>query len=74
MMCVHIHTHTYVYNKNISHKKEWMPFVATWVELEIIILSEVVKQRKWNMISPYVESKKMIQIDLFIKKEVESQT
>ena len=51
-----------------------MPFVAIWVELEIIILSEVVKQRKRNMISPYVESKKMIQIDLFIKKEVDSQT
>ena len=39
-------------------KNEIMPFAATWVDLEIIILSEV-RQRKTNiMYHLYVESKK----------------
>ena len=44
----------------LSHKKnEIMPFAATWMDLEIIILSEV-RQRKTNIIwyHLYVESKK----------------
>ena len=42
----------------ISHKKnEIMPFAATWMDLEIIILSEV-SQTKTNIVYHlYVESK-----------------
>ena len=35
----------------LSHKKnKIMPFVATWIDTEIIILSEIIRQRKTNII------------------------
>ena len=46
-----------------------MPFEATWVDLEIVILSEV-SQTKTNIIHHlYVESKKMLQMNLFTKQK-----
>ena len=42
-----------------------MPFVATWMDLEIIILSEVSQRKKGkHHVSLYVESKKMIKMNL----------
>ena len=37
----------------LSHKNEIMPFVATWMDLEIIILSEISQtgEDKYHMIS-----------------------
>ena len=51
-------------------KNEVMPFAATWMDLEIIILSEV-SQTKTNIIwyHLYVDSKKMIQMNLFTKQK-----
>ena len=50
---IYIHTHTH--NEILlSHKKNGtMPFVATWMDLEIIILSEVSQKEKdkYHMIS-----------------------
>ena len=43
-------------------KKEIMPFAATWMDLEMIILSEVRQ-------TVDVESKKLIQMNLFIKQK-----
>ena len=56
----------------LSHKKnEIMPFAATWMDLEIIILSEVSQTEKdkcdiaymWNL------KKKMIQMNLHTKQK-----
>ena len=48
-------------------QNEIMSFAVTWVDLEIIILSEV-KKRMTNFIYHlYVKSKRMIQINLLIK-------
>ena len=47
MWCTHTHTHTGIL---LSHEKnEIMPFSATWMDPEIIILNEV-SQRKTNIL------------------------
>ena len=60
-----------VYNGiSFSHKEnKMMSFAATWLDLEIIILSEV-SQRKMNIrwYQLYMESEK-IQMNLFTKQE-----
>ena len=45
-----------------------MPFVATWMDLEIVILSEVRKRQTLYDIT-YVESKKIIEMNLFTKQK-----
>ena len=51
----------------LRHKKnKIMPFAATWMDLQIVILSEV-GQRKKNVIyyCLYLESKKMYKVTYF---------
>ena len=51
-------------------KNEIMPFAATWMDLEIIILGEVSHTEKDKYyISLIVESKRVIQINLFSKQK-----
>ena len=54
VMCIHTHTHTHTYTHTVEYysainKNEIMPFAATWMDLEIIIPSEV-SQRMTNNI------------------------
>ena len=51
-VCMHAHTHTHTHTNGIvcSHKRNAiMPFVATWVDLEIVILNEVNQKRERQM-------------------------
>jgi len=51
-MCIYIYTHTHppsVEYHSAIKKNKIMPFVATWMDLKIIILSEV-SQIKTNII------------------------
>ena len=67
---IYIHTHAHKHTQNgvlLSHKKnEILPFEATWVDLEMIILNEVNQREKNIMCITYTWNiKKIIQINLF---------
>ena len=50
----------YVYTKeyySAIKKNEIMPFAATWMDLEIIMLSEVSQKDKYPMIISYIKNK-----------------
>ena len=48
MRYTHTHTHTHTHNEILlSHKKnEIMPFAATWMDIEIITVSEMRQTEK----------------------------
>ena len=50
---IHTHTHTQIEYYSAIKKNEIMPFVATWMRPQIIILSEVSQKKKdkYHMIS-----------------------
>ena len=43
-----------------------LPFAATWMDLEVIILSEVSQTEKYHL---YVQSKKRVKKNLFTKQK-----
>ena len=44
MVYINTHTHTMEYNSDI--KNDIMPLLATWTDLEIVILSELIQKEK----------------------------
>ena len=54
-------------------KNEIMPFAATWIQLEMIIVSEVRKRKTNTMVSLICGIRNMTQMNLFMK-QTESQT
>ena len=73
----HTHTHTHTRLLLGHEKNEIMPFSATWMDLEIIILSEVSQtdKDKYHMISHICGIlKKMITNELIYRTEFPSQT
>ena len=74
---MYIHTYTYTYNGiPLSHEKnKSLPFVATWIHLEGIILSEITQKKRntiWDHV--YVGYKKIQQSTEHNKKEADSET
>ena len=62
---MYIHTHIQWNITQPLHKKEIMSSTAVWMDLEIIILSEIssTDKEKYHINHLYVESKKMIQMN-----------
>ena len=67
---VYIYIFTMEYYSAIK-RSEIMPFTATWMALEMIILSEAsqTENDKYQRCPLYVGSKKMIQMNLFAKQK-----
>ena len=69
----HTYTHTMEYYSAIK-KNETLPFAATWMDLEIVILSEVPDRERQISYDLYVESKKNDTNELKRKTEIDPQT
>ena len=70
---VHTHTHTHS-GLLLSHKNETMPFRATWLQLEIIILSKGSQKEKnkyhtLTHVLIHMESRKIVLMKLFTGKK-----
>ena len=71
-VCVCMCIHTMKYYSAIK-KNEIIPFAATWVDLEIIILSEA-RQRQISYDIAYMWNLKNDTNELIYKTEIDSQT
>ena len=59
---VHIHN-------GILERYETVPFAETWMDLETVIQTEVSHNEKNKYHTIYVESRKMVQMNLFAKQK-----
>ena len=73
MFCIHTHTHTHTQTHTMEYysaikKNKILPFEATWMDLENIILCEV-GQTNIIFYNLYMESKKYEKLVNIIKKQ-----
>ena len=78
MACAHTHTHTHTHTLeyySVIKKNEIMPFTATWMDPEIIILSKVSQKEKdtYHIILLICRIKKNDINELTYKVEIDSE-
>ena len=78
-VCVCVYIYIYIYIHKIKYyssitKNEIMPFAATWIDLEIIILSEVKSERQIPHDITYIWNLKYDTNELIYKTETDPQT
>ena len=67
-MYIYIYTYIYIYNGLLAiEKNDIMSFAETWMELEVIIVSEV-SQRQKNILYYHLHVDSKIQTNLFAKQ------
>ena len=54
---------------SVIEKNEIMPFSATWMNLQFILLREVSQTKTTIICNFYMESNKMIEMNLFTKQK-----
>ena len=67
-MYTHTHTHTHIYYSHIKRDVILPLTVATWIDLENIIPSEV-RQKKLNVIYQLYVNLKIIQMNLYTSEK-----
>ena len=76
-MCIHIYTYRYTHTIEYYSaviKSEIMSFGVTWVDLEIIVLSELSHTKKGKYHITYMWNLKNDANGLIYKTEIDSQT
>ena len=71
MWRIHTHTHTHTHNGILLSNKK-MPSAATWMDLEIIIVSEVIERQP--LCITYMQNLKKQYNELIHKRETDSPT
>ena len=63
------------HGKLLSHKRtKWCPFAATWLDIDIIILSEINKKAKDKYLMISIVGSNKVTNELFYRTETESET
>ena len=71
-LCTHAHTHTHNRILFIQKKNEIVPFAATWMDLDIMVLSK--EKDKHHMISLIIGILKNKTNELIYKTEIDLKT
>ena len=67
------YTHTHTHGILVIKRNKIMPLADTWMDLDTGIQSEISHKEK-NKYCIYIGSRKMVQINLFAKQKIQTQT